>query len=184
MKGIDLNVYTIDFYILDTNDPTSILLLDRSNYIFPPEKPMLFITPPGYTGDINVEYPGVKNTIIELTSDSMGLTDSCDYNDPLANLDDGVWQIKMGACPYEEMYNKKCYLRTTKLDCRIQDLLLRFDDCGCIKDKDFKEDIINIDILLQSARAEVNICNVAQATKKYQKAVTLVDKLEKKLNCK
>lgn len=181
---IDINVYKIDFYILDINDPKSIVLLDRSNYLFTPEKPRLFITPPGYTGDIEVEYPGISNTLIELNSDSIGITETCDHTSPFVDLDDGVWQIKMAVCPYEELYAKKCYLKTTQLDCRIEDILLRFDNCGCIDNQKFKNTIIDIDILLKSAKAEVNICNIKSATDKYKQAVKLVNSLEKTLNCK
>lgn len=184
IMGIDINTYTIDFYILDTNDPKTIILLDKSNYLFPPEKPRLFITPPGFTGDIDVEYLGQKNTIIEINSDSIGLTETCNYKQPFSDLEDGVWQIKMAVCPYEELYNKKCYLKTTQIDCRIEDILLKFDNCECVDDKDFKNRIIEIDILIRSARAEVNRCNVEGATTKFKKAVKLVNSLEKSVNCK
>lgn len=184
MLGKDINTYSLDFYILDTNDPKSILLLDRSNYLFEPENPKLFIVPPGYTGEINIEYPGIKNSIIEINSDSIGLTENCNINEEFANLPDGVWQITMSVCPYEELYNKKCYLKTTQIECKLQDILLRFDDCGCLPDKEFKNLIVDIDILLQSAKAEVSICNIENATKKYNQALKLLNQIEKKLNCK
>ncbi len=184
MKGIDFNIYKLDFFILDNNDPKTILLLDRSNYIFPPENPRLFITPPGLTGEIIVEYEGVKNSLIEINSEVLGFTENCSTDSEYANLEDGVYQIKMATCPYEELYVKKCYLKTTLLDCRIEELLLKYDDCGCVKDDLFKNTIIDIDILLKSARAEVNICNVEKATLKFRKAIKMVDFLDKQLNCK
>lgn len=184
MKALDFNTYSIDFYILDINDPKNILILDRSNYLFEPEKPRLFITPPGFTGDLEIEYPAFKNSVFEINSDSIGLTEKCDTENSFADLPDGVWQITMAVCPYEELFSKKCYLRTTMLECKLTDLLLRFDDCGCTDVESFKKDIINIDILLLSAKAEVSICNVEKATSKYKQALKLINNLETKLNCR
>lgn len=184
MAQLDINTYNIDFSVLDTNDPKSFYLLDKSSYIVTPDKPRIFITPPGLTGNIAFDYPGVKNTIIEINSDILGTTDNCDVTGELLDLEDGVWQITMAVCPYEELYTRKCYLRTTKLECRLNDLLIRHDNCGCLDETEFKKTILDIDFLILSAKASASICDEHKATMKYRKANDLVGILEKRLNCK
>ena len=181
MPLIGIETYKIDFAILENNNPKTIVLLDQSHYLDVPEKPMLFVTLPGYTG--HVEIPYVPNTIITLDSDSLKLTEECDYEE-LAELPDGVYQIRMGVCPYDELYIKKCYLKTTKLDCKFHNLLLSYDDCECMDEKTLKSQIVDADILIQSAKAEIGMCNVEKATSKYKIALSKLNSIDKKLNCK
>lgn len=180
MPLIGIDTYKIDFAILENNNPKTIVLLDQSNYLSVPEKPLLFITPPGYTGHIELVYN--PDSIIVLNSDSLGFTDQTDYDD-LADLPDGVYQIRMGVCPYDELYSKKCYLKTTKLDCKFQNLLLTYDNCDCMDERELKNQIVDLDILVQSAKAEINICNIEKGISKYKSAMKKLENLEKKLNC-
>jgi hypothetical protein len=183
MPLLDIQSYKIDFVVLDTNDPKKIILLDQSKYLDTPEKPKLFITPPGFTGHLEVQYK--PNSIIILDSDSIKLTESCDYNDKLVNLTDGVYQITMAICPYSELFSKKCILKTTQLEASYRELLLSLDvSSPCITDAKLKEQIIDLDILIQSAKAEITICNIEKATSKYKTAASKLASINKKLNCK
>lgn len=181
MPLIGIDTYKILFSIVETNNPKTLVLLDQSNYLSVAEKPLLFVTLPGYTGHIELSY--APSTIITLNSDVLQLTENTDYEE-LADLPDGVYQIKMAVCPYDELYNKQCYLKTTNLDCRLQNILLTYDNCECIDQKDLKDKMLDIFILIQSAKAEVNLCNVSKAVSKYKTAVLKIEYLEKKLNCK
>lgn len=181
MPLIGIDTYQIQFSVLETNNAKTITLLDQSNYLTPPEKPLLFVTLPGYTGHVELSY--IPRSIIVLNSDSLLLTEQCDYED-LADLPDGVYQIRMAVCPYDELYQKQCYLKTTNLDLRFQNILLTYNQCGCIEERDLKNAIVDIDILVQSAKAEINICNVERAASKYQTALKKIINLERKLNCK
>lgn len=182
MPIIGIDSYSIDFVVLETNNPKTITLLDQSRYLTDAEKPLLSIIVPGFTG--HVEIPYYPNTLITLTSDDVGLTEPTDYED-LADLPDGIYQITMKVCPYDELYSKKCHLKSTLLQCSYQKLLLGLDsNSSCIDNKKLKEEIIDIDILIQSAKAETNICNVEKAMFKYQAAVKKIENLNKKLNCK
>jgi hypothetical protein len=183
MPTIDIQSYKIDFVVLDTNDPKKLILIDQSKYLDAPEKPKLFITPPGFVGHLEIPYK--PNTLIILDSDSIGLTEACDYDDILVNLPDGVYQITMGICPYNELFSKKAYLKTTQLEADYNELLLNTDvSSPCIEDKKLKEQIIELDILIQSAKAEVIRGNIEKATNKYKVAANKISSLNKKLNCK
>lgn len=181
MPVLEVQTYNIDFAILETNDPKKLVLVDQSNYLDAAEKPMLFITPPGFTGHLEVPYK--PNTLIVLNSDKIGLTEACNY-DYLADLPDGVWQITMAVCPYKELFAKKCYLKTTQLEAQYRDLLLKLDaGSPCMEDKKLKEQIIDTDILIQSAKAEIAFCNIEKATAKYKTALSKIQNINKNLKC-
>ena len=164
--------YKIDFAVLDTTDIRYITLIDRSTYLDKPENPLLFITPPGFTG--HVEIPYRPNTIIEIDGEDLELPEI---------LLDGVYQIKMGVCPYEELNKKVCYLRHTQLDNRIRNLLLEYKGCGCISERKFKEGLMDAYLLIASAEASASICDSDKASDKYRMASKIISNLEKKLNC-
>ncbi len=179
MPTLETQTYNIDFFVLDTNDPKKLILVDQSTYLSIPEKPKLFIIPPGFTGYTEVDY--VPNTLIILDSNKLKLTEACDINN-LADLPDGVWQITMAVCPYEDLFAKKCYLKTTKLEAEYRDLLLKLDTgSSCIEDKKLKENIIDLDILIQSAKAEIVYCNIEEATQKYKAALNKIQIINKNL---
>jgi len=180
MPLIGIDTYNIDYYILPTNDPKTITLLDNSHYLSLPEKPLINVILPGFTG--SVQFPYIPGGLITIDSDSLDLTENTDY-DYTADLPDGVYQITMKVCPYDQLYNKKCYLKTTKFDEQFQQLLLCITPDCCEDQRKLKDEIVDIDILIQSAKAEVNLCNVEKGTLKYQVAVKKLQNLNKKLNC-
>lgn len=181
MPLLGIDTYIIDFAVLESNDPKSITILDKSVYLDVPEKPLLDIILPGFTGVISVPY--LQGTIITINSDNLHLTEACEYGE-LASLPDGVYQITMKVCPYDELFTKKCWLKTSALQAMFQNVLLGLDDtCFLSEDKKVRETIMDIEILLLSAKAEVNICNVQKATLKYQTALKKIQSLAKKLNC-
>lgn len=182
MPLVGIETYNIDFLIFESNDPKTITLLDRSRYLSTPEKPVLDITLPGYTGFIEVPY--TPNSIITLDSDSLQLTEPCDY-DELADLPDGVYQITMKVCPYDELFMKKCFIKTANLQALYQNLLIGLDlPCTCIDEQKLKKELIDIELLIQSSKAETTICNVEKATLKYQTAFNKIQRLIKKVKCK
>lgn len=181
MPVLNIDSYNIDFLILDSNDPKTFVLLDISKYLDIPIKPIIEVTLPGFTGHIEIPY--IPNTFTVFNSDNLGLTEACEYN-TLSDLPDGVYQLKIKVCPYDQLFNKKCYLKTTQLELQFQYLLLSLDlSCNCIDEKKFKEDIIDISILIQSAKAESTYCNIDKALAKYMAASKKIDKLTNLLNC-
>ena len=181
MPTIGIETYNIDFLILESNDPKTIVLLDRSTYLTTPEKPRLEVTPPGFTGYIEIPYN--INGITILDSDSLLLTANCEYVE-LADLPDGVWIIKQKVCPYDELFIKKYYLKTQCLEHLYNSALLKMGetniDCDVISG--INTMIIEIEILLKTAKLEAARGNVRDATKKYQYASKRINKFIKSIN--
>lgn len=182
MPVLDITTYKIDFSILDDNNPDTLIILDKSTYLDTPEKPLLDITLPGYTGFIEVPYK--PSTISLYNSDSLTLTEPCE-DGSLSALPDGVYQITMKICPYDEFYATKCYLKTSSFNAAYEELLITFTDSTetCYDHKLLREEIIDIDILIQSAKAEANLSNIEKASEKYRTAVKKLASVNKKINC-
>lgn len=181
MELIQEKEYSINFYIIESNDPKSIVIFDKSLYIDLPEKPLLEVTLPGFTGSVQIPY--LPNTLIVLNSDSLDLTKECEYEN-YADLPDGVYQITMKFCPYETFYNKKCFLKTSNFYQEYQKLLLSLDFTKDSYDQDYiKNQIINMDILIQSAKAETSLCNIQKAVNKYSGALSILSNINRKINC-
>lgn len=182
MAMLGLSVYEIDFFILDNNNPKTIVIFDQSNYLDTPEKPVYGIKLPGYTEMIIVPY--VIDQINIVNSNSLGLTGvSC--SEELSDLPDGVYEITQMVCPYDQLYKTKLYLKTTKLDCLYKKLLTEADfKLCCTPEATLEKELIHIDILIQSAKAEAEEYNTAKAQEKYSAALAAIASLQKKLNCK
>ena len=182
MPVIDIQSYKIDFSVLDDNNPETLIILDKSTYLDVPEKPLLDIILPGYTGYVEVPY--TPSTISLYDSDSLSLTEPCE-DGSTSGLPDGVYQIKMKICPYDDFFTDKCFLKSSKFNYAYQTLLLQFDTLStCYNQQDLKVAIMDLDILIQSAKAEADRCNVERATYKYNAASTKLAAINKKLNCK
>lgn len=181
MAMLGLSVYEIDFFILDNNNPKTIVIFDQSNYLDTPEKPVYGIKLPGYTEMIIVPY--VIDQINIVNSNSLGLTGaSC--SEALADLPDGVYEITQMVCPYNELYKTQLWLKTTQLQCTYDKLLTAYDFNLCCTPRTILEkDLIHIDILIQSAKAEAKNFNAYKAQKKYAAALKALNQLQKKLNC-
>jgi hypothetical protein len=182
MPTLDILEYKIDFIFLESNDPKLLILLDRSRYLTNPEKPRLQITLPGFTGYIETDYN--INGITVIDSDKLKLTESCEYNS-LIDLPDGIYKIKQMVCPTDELFIFKCYLKTQQLEFLYSQLLLSIDNYNIdINSNKILSELVIIDILIKSARAEAAYCNSYEATNKYNLASEKINKLTKLINNK
>lgn len=180
MPLIGIDTYKIDFLVLETGDPRFIVLYDTSNYLSTPEKPLLEITPPGFTGHYELPYNVGGITVIN--SDNIGLTEECDYDD-YAPLPDGVYIIKQKVCPYDELFEQKYYLVTNLFDSKFNELLTKIDSYDRADSSVVKATILDVEVLIKSAKAEIVYCNVQKGVNKYKTAMHLVEKLLNKVNC-
>lgn len=181
MPLIKSSSYNIDFYILQNNDPKSVAILDMSEYIDQPEKPKVDVILPGFTGHVSVDY--VPGSVLIMDSDMLDLTSECDYCDK-PDLPDGVYQITMKICPYDELYKRKCFLKTTIFFNSLQEILLQTNlDDNSYQNRQFKNDILDLYLLIHSASADVARCNVQDGVKKYDAAVRLLNQINNKYNC-
>lgn len=182
MPGIHKHI--LDFEILETGNPKTLVFVDASQYMEEPERPLLEVVMPGYN----------KYTIVNVTAKRVNTFNSSTLKinqvldqDCLINLPDGVWELKYKICPYTKVYVVKRHMRISLLKEKLAHLEDQIDlaDCQVKDDENIKADLVNVYMLIEGAKNVVNR-NPTKASKYYQLADKLVSKLIDKLckNCK
>lgn len=169
----------IDFQILDTHDPRVILIADTSTWGHLERKPaILEVTLPGdkkYStsyfkmGSINVWNSSHFNLTCPDENGNMELID----------LPDGVYSLKLKGSP--SSYNKeRYYLRTVLLESQIDRLVLQLGSNNISNNKKAVELLVDINMLLESAHANLRYSNIATVQSLIREVKTRV---EKALDC-
>jgi len=181
MKG--LRKHIVDFEIIPTGNPRTLVFIDSSYYYENPEKPLLEITLPGYTKYFLVNI--VANQVNTFNSNTIGLTEVIN-NDCLVDLPDGVYSFRYKICPYEALYIDKKFFRTTLFDKKLADAYDKIDatDCSVKNDKLLSVQLAEIVALAEGAKAIVEK-NEKKATEFYQLADRILDEITNDLckNC-
>jgi hypothetical protein len=177
---MSIHRHELDFEIFPNSNLLTIVFVDASDYMEQPERPLLEVTPPGYSKYFLVNI--VANRVNTLNSNIIGLTETLS-NVNLAALPDGVWTFKYKICPYDKVFVRKCHLRTTALECSINNILNSFDDVDCsILDNNMRKEIIDILLLIEMGKAAAEKCDTKKAGDAYTKAHTKVKDIVAKLD--
>lgn len=182
MAGIHRHI--LNFDILDTGNPKTLVFLDESEYMEEPERPLLEVVMPGFDKYflVNIEARKVNT----FNSNTLHLT-AVLKQDFLTNLPDGVWDFRYKICPYDKVFTCKKHMRMALLNEKLVILHDKIDlaDCDTKENKDLEKDLFKIYSLMEGAKAVVN-ANVKKAQSYYQLADKLVQKLLDKFckNCR
>lgn len=181
MRGLKKNI--LDFEIVPTGNPKTLVFVDASNYINVPERPLLEITLPGYDKYflVNIEY----NRVNTLNSNTIGLTDLLN-GDQMVDLSDGIYSFRYKICPYTKTYVDKVHFRTTLIEEKLSCLYSKWDvsDCATREDRTLLYDLAEIHALIEGAKSIV-YKNQKKANEFYTLASKLIDKIMCRLdkNC-
>lgn len=180
MKGLRRHI--LDFEIISTGNPKTLVFLDSSDYMSEPERPLLEITLPGYNKYFLVNVAARK--VNTFNSNTIGLTEVLN-DDCLVNLPDGAYKFRFKICPYTQAYIDKAFMRTTLLEERLADVYEKLDIACDNDNNDVKKQVVEIHSLIEGAKLIVNR-DIHKANEFYQLASKLVEKLLCKLdkNCK
>ena len=171
---------SLDFEILKTGNPKTIVFLDSSDYFENPDRPILQITPPGYSRylvvNINARHINTLNSLMLGISQTMGTSNP-------VNLADGVWKLRYMICPYDKLYVQKYHLRTVEIRAKLSQITdyLDFSDCDVKEDQKIKLEYVDILLLLSYGEARAELGFPEQASDAYHKANKKVIKLYEKL---
>lgn len=182
MKGLKQN--TLEFDIIPTGNPKTLVFADASLYIAEPERPLLEVLLPGYNKYflVNIEAK-VVNT---LNSSTLGYNKAL-FSDGMLDLPDGVWHFTYKICPYDYARVNKSILRTTLLEIKLAELYdkIDYEDLSSDEKKDYEHNFTRIHILLEAGKLTANH-SPKKAQANYELADRLINKLFDKLckNCK
>lgn len=179
MKGLRQNI--LDFEILQTGNPKTMVFLDSSDYKDEqPDKPLLEVTFPGYNKYfiVNVKARSVNT----FNSNTLGLTDLLN-NDEMVDLPDGLYKLRYKICPYTTNFKDKVYFRTTLLEAKLGRFYnkLLTTDCSKSEDKTIGQSLTEINMLLAGIPLVASV-SAEKAQAFYTLANSLVDKMDKCCN--
>jgi hypothetical protein len=181
MKG--LRKHILDFEIIPSGNPKTLVFIDSSDYFAEPEKPLLEITLPGYTKYFLVNIAARK--VNTFNSNTIGLTELLNEGE-LVELPDGIYKFRYKVCPYDKVFKDKKSFRTTLIEKKLAEAYDKLDasDCSHQSDKDLQNSIVEIHALIEGAKIVVNKSE-KKASSFYQLANSLLDKIVNKLckNC-
>lgn len=171
----------IDFVVLNTIDPFTIMIGDKSQWGVAKLKPAyLLIKPPGSDTFININF--IKDNLMFLTSTNLGLsciTSDCSRDLGLQALPDGVWEFCLKS-KYQGLDKKRYYLKTDSLRIEIDKIYIKEGieynpNSTIVKSLEKTEWLINV------AEAYIRKGDNIKAMKAYNMAC---EELEKQKNCK
>jgi len=178
MKGLRRHI--LDFEIISTGNPKTLVFLDSSDYMSEPERPLLEVILPGYNKYflLNITARNVNT----FNSNTIGLTELLNQ-DCLVDLPDGAYQFRYKICPYTQAFIDKAHFRTTLIENRLGQLYDKIEASTCSKkaDKEIQQTIVEVHSLIEGAKLIVNI-NMQKASNFYHLATKLLDKLFHKLD--
>lgn len=160
--------------IQDMRDQGSIAIADLSSYDGTPTSIALQITPPGWPtigvpftpGSVNVYKCGDLGIIC-------ALTDCCPMPDGIYAV---TYTVTFANNPPESI--TKTFIKVDQLECRQMNLFLKIDtDCDCEtkEQRNYKEQLREVDLLKSGAVAAANDSDVLLASKLYTQADKWID---------
>jgi hypothetical protein len=178
-----LHRHELDFEILETGNPKTLVFVDSSEYMEEPERPLLEVVLPGHTKYLLVNVQARK--VNTFNSSTIGINEVLS-EECLVELPDGVYELKYKICPYKHVFICKKHMRVTQLNQKIALLHSKIDlaDCHIKDDVELQKELFRIYSLIEGAKAVVNY-NSVKAQSYYQLADKLVQKQLDKIckNC-
>lgn len=173
----------LNFNVIETGNCKTLGIVDTSNYI-PGQvivEPTLTVYVPGYPNPVAMNFLSRRVNIYN--SNNLNVTCS-DDGLGLINLPDGVYKAIYTIKPSTTYSTEKQFLRTCKIECKLDGALLKVDILNCedrlrvAKINKLKE----IDFMISSAKASANIGDAKLALELYKRADQELDILGAKCN--
>lgn len=175
----------LDFEILETGNTKTLVFMDSSQYMKPPDRPLLEVFLPGFNKYLLTNVvPSQLNTF---NANTLGLSQTLNVNF-LQDLPDGVWEFKYKICPYDLIYIVKKHMRITMLTNKLRALYndINLDGCDCPDQTSayINKQLTQINVLIRGSQLVVNK-DSKKASKYYKLADKLIGDLVKKFckNC-
>ncbi len=168
----------LSFEIVNMNNCKLIGFMDTSKYADSDnvEGKVLQITIPGFEDVVELNY--FQSSITILNSNLLKITN---VSSPTfyQELPDGLYTAKISICPFEDNWFQKSWYRTCQLECKYYKafLLLNLNDCTSCYNKNKAEKLNTAWMYMQGITGNVKDGNFSNATKLYNVANNILDKL-------
>lgn len=185
---IDTSVLNIDFEILGCSTNCKALkIVDLSNWgPAISNASYIDITTPGSTLAITNTFQ--KQIINVFNTNNLNLSDVQDYSS-LGNLPDGAYQICVRVCMGNDpngmpQFEKVCkyFLQDCMLRCKIAKKIMAIDMSCEVCKQNWLDDILEAQLFLDGAHAQIDNCNVNKAMEYYMRATQIFERLQQPHN--
>lgn len=172
---MSIGVQNIDLRFDSNSSCKNLVVQDHSYYLEAVEEPKIQIQLPGYTSWYTFDFNTSQTNIFNTNSFSSSPSDT------LGNLQDGLYTIKYGFCPFETNTHLFYHIRQCQAWCKWESFLKQSID-SCLDVSPEAEKLLNrIEFLLRGAEIFAKDCDPEKALELHQKAVELLNRLECKL---
>jgi hypothetical protein len=169
---MSIGTQNIDLRIDTNSSCKNLVVKDHSFYLDEVESPKLQIQLPGRTTWFTFDFTPSEQNIFNSNSFNSAPTEE------LGLLEDGLYTIKYGFCPYDENTHIYYHIRQCQAWCKWEQFLKQSID-SCLDVSPDAEKILNrIEFLLKGAEIFANDCEPEKAIELHQKAVELLTRLE------
>lgn len=147
-------------------------IVDISVYApgFTISNPTLEITPPGYS---KIVVPFAPQSINAYQANDLGII--CSVG---TALPDGIYKLTYSVAPNTIYTTTKEFMRVEAIKCLYAQKFLTIDNCcGCTEKTLLKQQLREVEMLIQGCISDGNQCDVVNANKKYQAAHRLLARI-------
>ena len=168
----------LSYQVFPSYDSRVLIIADTSTWAHLIEEPTYIdITLPGSKTAKTLPYQKEKVNVFNSSNLGYGCEALCE--DDLISLPDGIYCLKVYVCEGNKFFLENHYLRTVNLELKLNKLLVDVG-LGCNPNTNCVNQIIEAEMLLKGAKADILFGNLQDAGKKYEQAFEIVEDLE---NC-
>ena len=168
----------IDYLVL--SDTYNLTIVDQSNWGLAEDGTSIIeITLPGSEKIKTYVWDKMKTNVFN--SNLLGITCPTCTDQSRSTLPDGIYTIDVKASP-EKFHMKKFYLKTDLLQMEIDKFFL--ESKGCKPDKTFKDNLTDLEFLIESAHAHLRWDDITRAGQLFQTALQELEDLKGCKQCK
>lgn len=163
----------IDFQVLKTYDPKTLLIADTSDWKHIEDKTSLVeITMPG--GRVARQLFWDKKKVNIFNSSILGITPKACTVAELKELPDGIYTIKVIGSP-DTFFKERSYLRTERLQLKVDRLYLTLGLDFDSEKASLREGVYKIDLMLKAADSAMRLGEISKASSYYKEAQKLLN---------
>lgn len=157
----------LDFNILQTGNPQTLVFVDESNYA---ENSVIFPT-------LQIKFPNIDRVykvLIRTEKVNAIYTNMVGFSTAVSDFPDGLYELRYSIEPHSTSYVCKKYMKVDSAYKKLSDIICKITN----KDDKYFNKLGEINLLLLSSQLEAN-CNCSLANEEF----ALANKLISKLSC-
>ena len=172
----------LDFQVLDTGDPRVLMIADNSEWGQIENSPKIIdITLPGEKWENRITHYFKANQINTFNSNTLNL--ACTTSTELVDLPDGIYTITLTGSP-ETYTTTRNYLKIDSTQLSLDKLFIEFYTSCKESYKCFKDYVIDIQMLIDGAKACVRYGDTGKAQELLYRAQELIERVKRCKKCK